>query len=89
MAAAFNVPFANGGAWPFHNMHLQAGLANGGWWSTTRWPCEMLQAIFDDLPVPEQGWLTLPETPGLGFEPDRERCGSWRSSRPRTARARG
>ena len=30
MAAAFNVPIANGGAWPFHNMHLHAGLANGG-----------------------------------------------------------
>ena len=29
MAAAFNTRFANGGAWPHHNMHLHAGLANG------------------------------------------------------------
>jgi L-alanine-DL-glutamate epimerase-like enolase superfamily enzyme len=29
--------------------------------------------VFDDLPLPEQGWLTLPETPGLGFEPNLER----------------
>ena len=29
MAAAFNVSIANGGAWGFHNMHLQAGVANG------------------------------------------------------------
>jgi L-alanine-DL-glutamate epimerase-like enolase superfamily enzyme len=30
LAAGFNVPLANGGAWPYHNMHLQAGVANGG-----------------------------------------------------------
>ena len=29
LAAAFNTMIENGGAWPFHNMHLQAGLANG------------------------------------------------------------
>ena len=29
LAAAFNVPIANGGAWQYHNMHLQAGVANG------------------------------------------------------------
>jgi len=30
LAAGFNVPLANGGAWPYHNMHLQAGVAIGG-----------------------------------------------------------
>ena len=30
MAQAFNVPIDNGGAWPFHNMHLHAGVSNGG-----------------------------------------------------------
>src|SRR6188474_2190903 len=29
LAAAFNTMIENGGAWPFHNMHLHAGLANG------------------------------------------------------------
>ena len=29
MAAAFNVAISNGGGAPFHNRHLQAGLANG------------------------------------------------------------
>ena len=29
MAAAFNVPICNGGAWMHHNMHLHAGVANG------------------------------------------------------------
>ena len=30
MASAFNLPIANGGAWAHHNMHLHAGVANGG-----------------------------------------------------------
>ena len=30
LAQAFNTTIENGGAWPFHNMHLHAGLAHGG-----------------------------------------------------------
>lgn len=70
MAAAFNVPICNGGAWPFHNMHLQAGLANG-WlveWHFTAVKC--IQAVYKNLPTPQNGYLQLPQTPGLGFEPD-------------------
>jgi L-alanine-DL-glutamate epimerase-like enolase superfamily enzyme len=33
----------------------------------------VLQKIFDGLPAPEDGWLTLPETPGLGFAPNPDR----------------
>jgi L-rhamnonate dehydratase len=29
MAQAYNIPVANGGGWPHHNMHLIAGVANG------------------------------------------------------------
>ena len=29
MAQAFNIPIANGGGWPHHNMHLQAAMSNG------------------------------------------------------------
>ena len=25
-----------------------------------------------DLPMPKDGWLTLPDKPGLGFEPNRD-----------------
>ena len=32
-------PIANGGAWPYHNMHLHAGLANGGFVEYHRAPC--------------------------------------------------
>lgn len=70
MAAAFNVPCANGGAWPHHNMHLHAGLSNG-WLVEHHYVAVMcLKEVFDDLPEPEDGWLALPETPGLGFEPN-------------------
>jgi L-alanine-DL-glutamate epimerase-like enolase superfamily enzyme len=72
MAAAFNAGYANGGAWPFHNMHLHAGLANGG---LVEWhyPAVLLcQAIYDGLPEAEAGWLALPEAPGLGFTPKPE-----------------
>ena len=73
MAQAFNVPIDNGGAWPFHNMHLHAGVANGGLVEYHYVAVLVLQKIFDDLPVPDQGWLKLPETPGLGFAPNPER----------------
>jgi L-rhamnonate dehydratase len=29
LAQAFNLPIANGGGWPDHNMHLQAAMSNG------------------------------------------------------------
>lgn len=70
LAQAFNVPIDNGGAWPFHNMHLHAGIANGGMVEYHYVAVQMLSQVFDDLPVPDDGWLTLPDSPGLGFRPD-------------------
>lgn len=72
LGAAFNVPLANGGAWPYHNMHLQAGLANGGLVEMHYLAVELCRKIYRGLPEPENGWLTLPDAPGLGFEPDRD-----------------
>ncbi len=73
MAAAFNTQFANGGAWPHHNMHLHAGLANGSLVEYHSVAVECCKQVFDDLPEPSDGVLTLPETPGLGFKPNRRR----------------
>ena len=73
MAQAFNVPIDNGGAWPFHNMHLHAGVANGGMVEFHYVAVQMLRQIYDDLPEPQNGWLTLSDRPGLGFAPDPER----------------
>ena len=72
LAAAFNVPIENGGAWPFHNMHLHAGLANGGMVEHHYLAVELCKLLYRGLPTPADGWLTLPNTPGLGFEPDRD-----------------
>jgi L-rhamnonate dehydratase len=72
LAAAFNVPLANGGAWPYHNMHLQAGLANGTLVEMHYLAVELCRKIYRGLPEPKDGWLTLPDTPGLGFEPDHD-----------------
>ena len=73
MAAAFNTQFANGGAWPHHNMHLHGGLANGTLVEYHSVAVECCKLVFDDLPEPSNGVLTLPDTPGLGFKPNRER----------------
>ena len=72
LAAAFNVPIDNGGAWPFHNMHLHAGLAHGGMVEYHYLAVELCRQLYKDLPTPDAGFLTLPTSPGLGFEPDRD-----------------
>jgi L-alanine-DL-glutamate epimerase-like enolase superfamily enzyme len=69
LAQAFNLPIANGGGWPHHNMHLQAGMANG--WRV-EFHFEMWgvgDKIYKEPPAPVNGWVTLPDTPGLGLEP--------------------
>jgi L-rhamnonate dehydratase len=85
LAAGFNVPLANGGAWPYHNMHLQAGVANGGLVEMHYLAVELCWQIYRGLPEPRDGWLTLPNTPGLGFEPDRDAIAALAKS-PRSAR---
>ncbi len=70
MASAFNLPIANGGAWAHHNMHLHAGLANGGLVEYHYAAVKVCEAIYGPLPAPQDGWLTLPDRPGLGFSPD-------------------
>jgi L-alanine-DL-glutamate epimerase-like enolase superfamily enzyme len=72
LAASFNVPIANGGAWAFHNMHLQAGLANGSLVEHHYLAGEFCRRIYKNLPMPAEGWLVLPDMPGLGFEPDHD-----------------
>lgn len=69
LARAFNIPVANGGAWPFYNQHLQAAVVNGirvefHW---VIW--KIGEAVFEGVAQPSQGWIEIPETPGLGLEP--------------------
>ncbi len=70
MAQAFNIPIANGGGWPHHNMHLQSGMANGTRVEFHYIMWKIGEMIFKDPPRPKDGWVTLPDTPGLGLEPN-------------------
>ncbi len=72
MAQAFNLPLANGGGWPIFNMHLLAGVMNGGpvefhygMWMTGK-------RFFVGTPDPKDGRLEIPDRPGLGFEPNHD-----------------
>tara|TARA_R110002020_G_scaffold26460_21_gene85517 strand:+ start:681 stop:1886 length:1206 start_codon:yes stop_codon:yes gene_type:complete len=87
MASAFNIPIANGGGWPFHNMHLHGGVANGGLVEYHHPAVVVCQQLFTGLPEPVDGYLTLPETPGLGFDLDRDAVAEF-AARP-SARGRG
>lgn len=69
LAQCFNLPLANGGGWPHHNAHLMAAVPNG-WRVEFHIPMWYVgNAIFEGAPQPEAGWVTLPERPGLGFDP--------------------
>jgi L-rhamnonate dehydratase len=70
MAQAFSLRLANGGGWPIFNMHVQAGLMNGG---RVEFHYGMWQAgkrLFKGTPDPDGNRMRIPDRPGLGFEPD-------------------
>jgi len=72
MAQAYNIPIANGGGWPHHNMHLIAGVANG-WRVEFHVPMWVTgEMIFRDPPKPSRGTVTLTDQPGLGLTPNEE-----------------
>lgn len=69
MALAFRMPISNGNGSGPHNMHLQAGMPNG-WGVEFHYRHWMVyRAVYQDLPEPADGWLMLPETPGLALDP--------------------
>ncbi|MBA8841006.1 mandelate racemase/muconate lactonizing enzyme family protein [Ochrobactrum sp. RH2CCR150] len=73
MAQAFNTTIDNGGAFPFHNMHLHAAMANGGLVEWHLVSVELCKGVFEGLTTLGEGEITLPETPGLGFSMSPER----------------
>ncbi len=72
MAQAFNVDITNGGAGALQNMHLHAGLQNGGY---CEWHLPWMtfdKIIYKNMPEPVDGFLTIPDVPGLGIVPDED-----------------
>lgn len=70
LAASFNLPIANGGGWPHHNMHLQAGVSCG---TIVEFHVEMWRTgelIYLNAPNPKRGFVQVPDVPGLGLEPN-------------------
>ena len=69
LAQAFNIQLEMGGNYPHLNMHLHAGVPNGGRVEFHLGGWRIGEALFDGTPKPVRGWVTLPEAPGLGFTP--------------------
>ena len=69
LARAYNLPIANGGAWPHHNMHLHAGVENGGLVEFHWLAWRAGEVVFDHPPATAGGTVTIPSAPGLGFDP--------------------
>lgn len=72
LAQAHGIAIDNGGAFPFHNMHLHAGMANGGLVEWHLVSVSMCQQLFKSLPQRSGDQLVLPQAPGLGFELDQD-----------------
>jgi L-rhamnonate dehydratase len=71
LASAFNVPMASGGGGvPYHNMHIQAGFANGTRLEYQTSSAKACETLLKGYPAILGGQIELPETPGFGFEPD-------------------
>jgi L-alanine-DL-glutamate epimerase-like enolase superfamily enzyme len=73
LAASFTVPIASGGgSCPFHNAHLQGGVANGGKVEYQASATSAYEPLFDGLPKIVDGQIALSDKPGFGFRPRRE-----------------
>jgi L-alanine-DL-glutamate epimerase-like enolase superfamily enzyme len=72
MASAFNVAIANGGAGALQNMHVHAGLWNGGFCEWHLPFMGLCRRIYRDMPEAKAGKVAIPTAPGLGIEPDRD-----------------
>lgn len=69
---AFGVHIDNGGAWPRFNMHIHAGVANGGMAEWHMGAVAIEREIYKERIELEGDLLSLPTRPGVGFELDRD-----------------
>lgn len=69
LAQAFNISIQMGGNWPHMNMHLHAGVSNGGRVEFHWQGWQIGVMLFDGVPEPHNGFVTVPDRPGLGYTP--------------------
>ena len=73
MAQMYNLPIANGGGWPLHNMHTMAGLMNG-WRVEFHLDMQSIgEQVFVNPPRPDNNVVRIPTEPGLGLAPNFDR----------------
>ena len=73
MAEAFNLPVVSH-LFDEFSLHLVAAVPNGTWTEHMPW----WEAIYQDPPQPSNGWIKVPQTPGIGFELDRAAMAKFR-----------
>jgi L-rhamnonate dehydratase len=71
LASAFNIAIDNGGGWSYHNMHLHAGVMNGGLVEHHVPAAMVYEQLFTGLPEAKDSAYRMPEIPGLGFDLNR------------------
>ncbi|MDP2949372.1 MAG: mandelate racemase/muconate lactonizing enzyme family protein [Chloroflexota bacterium] len=69
MAQAFNIPIAHGNGSGPTNLHLYAGVANGGVLELHYINWMVYEGVFKSVPKPLNGWVEAPEASGVGLEP--------------------
>lgn len=67
MAEAYNLPVVSH-LFDEFSVHLVAAIPNGIWTEHMPW----WEAIYQDPPQPKNGWIKVPEVPGIGYELDRD-----------------
>ncbi|PLR34659.1 mandelate racemase [Chimaeribacter californicus] len=68
LARAFGVPIDNGGTFPYQNMHLHAGVANGGMVEFHVAVTDICHQLFIGLPEHSGESVIMSSKAGLGFE---------------------
>lgn len=69
LAKAFNIPLSHGNGNGPHNIALHAGLSNGGLVEYHFHKWMTYNALFEEVPQPQDGWLSVSQEPGFGLEP--------------------
>jgi L-alanine-DL-glutamate epimerase-like enolase superfamily enzyme len=67
LGEAFATPIDNGGGYAEYNMHLHAGVPNGGLVEWHLGAVALGKVLYDRQPAFEGDRLRLPDAPGLGF----------------------
>ncbi len=67
MAEAYNLPVVSH-LFDEFSVHLVAAIPNGIWTEHMPW----WEAVYENPPQPKNGWITVPDVPGIGYELDRD-----------------